>query len=348
MTEIFNNVGSLVRQNFKKLIFPMLIFVALVIVLFNFSELAEIGRLFSQAKWYWLVVAFLVQILNFVAQGNILRIIFKVLNLPKFKMVKLTQIGIAIISLNYIVPSLGVAGFVLFSRIFKKYGVKEGRTLMLLLVELICYYSGFIILLLLSLIYLFFKLGNIGHTQVVAVIGFSGIVLAIAGILYYFLSNKERARKRIGWIAKKIDLFEDGVPSKERSDELVEDLFQDFKWMKKNKRKIIKPIISQLTKFACDGLTIYFVFLAFGVVTPIGLGLVAFALGRLFGLISFIPGGVGPFEGSMVLIFNSLGYPLELALSVMLVYRLFSFWIYFPLGLFFYKKIEVEAKAVVE
>ena len=141
-------------------------------------------------------------------------------------------------------------------------------------------------------------------------------------------------------MAEKIDKAEDGIRQEDRIKELLNDFYKDLTWLKNNKLKILQPALMQFLKFLSDGLTIFLLFLAFGSLVPIGLGVVAFAFGRLFGLISFIPGGLGAFDASMVLIFNSLGTPLELALSVMLIYRFFSFWIYFPLGLVFYKQFE--------
>ncbi|MBU4360877.1 flippase-like domain-containing protein [Candidatus Parcubacteria bacterium] len=324
----------------KKLFFPILLLIAIIIVLFKFSELREIGQLFKQAKWYWLVLALLSQWLNFSLQANVYRASFKILKMPQMSFLKFIRIGITVIFLNFTIPSLGFAGNIWFLKKLKKQGIKEGKALLVVVIEFLCYYATFFLLLILSLVYLFFKLGHVGYTQKIAVIGFGLITCLVVYILYFFVGQKKRAHKRVVWLAEKIDKAEDGIRQEERIKELLNDFYENFTWLKKNKTKLLRPALMQFLKFLSDGLTIFLIFLAFGSLVPIGLGVVAFAFGRLFGVLSFIPGGVGAFDAAMVLIFNSLGVSFELALSVMLIYRLFSFWIYFPLGLFFYKQFD--------
>ena len=324
----------------KKIFFPILLLIAIFIVLFKFSELREIGQLFGQAKLYWLALAFGSQLLNFSLQAGVYKSTFKIVKIPNFSFLKLIKIGITVLFLNFTIPSLGFAGNIWFLKQLKKQGVKEGKALLSIVIEVICYYSAFFILLILSLIYLFFKLGDIGHTQKIAVIGFVLIIGFIIFTIYFFVGKKERAHKRVVWLAEKVDKAEDGIKQKDRIQELLNDFYQGLSWLKNNKIKILNPAIMQFLKFLSDGLTIFLIFLAFGSLVPIGLGVVAFAFGRLFGLISFIPGGVGAFDAAMVLIFNSLGVNFELSLSIMLIYRFFSFWLYFPLGLIFYKQFD--------
>ncbi|MFH1610901.1 MAG: lysylphosphatidylglycerol synthase transmembrane domain-containing protein [Patescibacteria group bacterium] len=332
--------GKSLKISFKKLFFPLLIVIVVVIVLFKFSELKEIGDLFKQAKWYWLILAFGAQWLNFSFQANVYRTSFKILKIPRVPFWEFIKISVTIIFLNFTIPSLGFAGNIWLLKHLKKHKVKEGRALLTVVIEFLCFYVALLVLLILSLIYLFFKLGHVGHTQQIAVIGLVALVALILIVIYFFVGNKEKSHKRVVWLAKKVDRAEDGITQEERIQELLDDFYENSKWLEVNKLKLLQPTAMQFLKFLSDGLTIFLIFLAFGSVVPIGLGVAAFALGRLFGVLSFIPGGVGAFEASMVLIFNSLGISLELSLSVMLIYRLFSFWIYFPLGLVFYRQLD--------
>jgi len=337
-SETLNNKS--LKVSFKKLFFPILLTVVVITILFKFSELRAIAELFKQAKWHWLLAAFGTQCLNFVCQGNVYNTSLKILKISKQSLVDLIQYGITILFLNFTIPSLGFAGNIWFLKKLKKQGIKEGKALLVVVIEFLCFYATFFLLLILSLIYLFFKLGHVGYTQKIAVIGFAIITCMVVFAVYFFVGKKKNARKRLVWLAEKIDKTEDGVRQEDRINELLNDFYKDLAWLKENKIKLLYPASMQFLKFLSDGLTIFLIFLAFGSLVPIGLGIVAFAFGRLFGVLSFIPGGVGAFEASMVLIFNSLGISLELALSVMLIYRLFSFWIYFPLGLFFYKRLD--------
>ncbi len=327
---------------FKKLFFPLLFFLVIIIVFLKISELKEIGRLFAQAKWYWLILALGSQIVTLFLQTSVYQKIFHILDIKVFNFWQMIRAAVSLTFLNYTIPSLGFAGNINFVKNLRRRGVSEGTAIMSVIMEFICFYTAFALTIFLSFLYLFFKLGHIGYTQKIAAGGFVIVLFLVIGITFFFLGNKKRAHKRVQWLAEKIDVAENGIREEDRVRELLNDFYTDFDWLKKNKKTIIKPTLIQLVRFLSEGVTIFLVFLAFGKFTPVGLGVVAFALGRMFGLVSFIPGGVGAFEGAMVLIFNSLKIPLELALSVMLIYRFLSYWLYFPAGIICYKHLNRE------
>jgi uncharacterized protein (TIRG00374 family) len=324
----------------KKLFFPVIVLVAVVILFLNFSELREIGRLFSVLKWYWVVLTFVALGLAFLAQAVVYNLILKIF---KFKWPggfgDLLQNVVTIIFLNFTIPSLGFAGNVWFIKRLKKNGMQEGKALMSVLSETACYYIAFFIALTFSVLYLFFSGQGLDVRQMV---GFGGFILVLAALFFggrFFLRDREKARKRICWLADKIDRAEDGKPQKERATEIVDGIYSNFYLVKENIKKFFWPITVQFSKYLIDGLMISLIFLAFGGQVSFFEAVMAFVFGRLFGIVSFIPGGVGAFEGAMVLILNSFGQPLELCLSVVLIYRFFSYWLYFPTGLWFLKRV---------
>jgi uncharacterized protein (TIRG00374 family) len=337
MSSFLNGNGKAIKAGLKKLVLPIILSLAIIIVFLKFSELKEIGRLFMQAKWYWLVVVLALQIFTSVLQTMVYQSIFKTLDIKSFGFYRMLIATTSMTFLNYTIPSLGFAGNISFIKNLRQRGVSDGTALMTVVMEFVCFYAGFAILVALCMAYLFFKLGSIGLTQKIAVGAFILIMLLIAGVVYFFLGNKKRARKRVHWLAEKIDMAENGIREEKRIEELLKDFYENFDWLKKNKKALISPTMFQIIRFVFEGVSIFFIFLAFGQMTAIGLGVTAFVLGRLFSLISFLPGGIGAFEGSMVLVFNSMGIRLELALAVMLIYRFFSYWLYFPVGLVCYK-----------
>ncbi len=333
------NNNKLFKIDLKKLFFPIVVFVVLVLILLNFSELKEIGRLFSQAKWYFIALAFVSQAVNAMLQTAVYKKIFSVLKMKVIDFTILFRAAVTTIFLNFSIPSLGFAGNIFFVKYLKKRGCKQGKALLAVILEFVCFYAAFIFVLILSFSYMFFKLGSIGATQQLAVGGFILVLMFIGYMVYFWLGNKQKAHRRASWFVKKFNQVEDGRDADEWMAEVLHDFYENSSWLKNNKRKIIKPVLIQIIKFFSDALTIYLIFLAFGITPPLGLPLVAFALGRLFGIITLIPGGIGAFEGAMVLAFNSLGVQLEVAFSVMLIYRFFSYWLYFPFGLAFYKDL---------
>ena len=83
--------------------------------------------------------------------------------------------------------------------------------------------------------------------------------------------------------------------------------------------------------FICT-LRIYLVFLMFGVEVKFFIVLGLWALCEIIGNVSMLPGGLGAYELSFVYLSSVLGIDSTLALSVVIIDRLFSFWIYLVVG----------------
>ena len=78
--------------------------------------------------------------------------------------------------------------------------------------------------------------------------------------------------------------------------------------------------------------TLYFISFAIG--HPIGfrLAFIVSSLVRFIAMITFIPGALGVFEGSMILILISFGVAASPAFAMTLLLRAFTFWLPMPVG----------------
>ncbi len=326
--------------SWKKLFFPIILLLVVCIVFFRLAELKEIGRLLMSAQIIWLLGAFFAQFLIVFLQGNVYRVIFKILRFPHLKLWYLMKSTVLILFLNFTIPSLGFAGNIHFLKNLKGQGVKEGKGLMSVIIEFVCFYSAFVLLTIWTLGYLIYHVGfsgRIAKTSIYILPIFILLLLIICFLLNFWLGKHGKAKGRVLWFLKKTGLSNgNDEENNARVDEILKDFYQDLDWIKNHKKDLIKPTLIQLIKFIGEGLTIILVFNSFGQTISVGLALAAFAFSRLISLISFLPGGLGTFEGSLVLVLNSFGFQLELALMVMLVYRFFSYWLYFPVGIFFY------------
>jgi len=81
-----------------------------------------------------------------------------------------------------------------------------------------------------------------------------------------------------------------------------------------------------------DLLTLYLLFMAAGQHVGFGPLLIGYGLPILLGKFTFLPGGVGIVEGTMVALYTGLGVPASTAVVVVLTYRVISFWIPTLLG----------------
>jgi len=90
--------------------------------------------------------------------------------------------------------------------------------------------------------------------------------------------------------------------------------------------------LSTVARFA-DGIVVYFAAQMLGVQLAIPTAVFTLAVSGLAGGISFLPAGTGAVETTMVGLFVLMGTRLSRALSIALVTRMFTLWIWVALGL---------------
>lgn len=87
------------------------------------------------------------------------------------------------------------------------------------------------------------------------------------------------------------------------------------------------PALGSFMGVGLDALCMYFVFVAAQRPVAFGVLLAGYGIPLLVGKVGIIPGGVGLVEGMMVAIFSGVGVPTATAVSVVLGFRVLSFWL---------------------
>lgn len=89
-----------------------------------------------------------------------------------------------------------------------------------------------------------------------------------------------------------------------------------------------RPLLGAGMNIGFDILTLYFLFIAAGYQVGPGVLFAGYGMPLLLGKMAFlIPGGVGVVEGTMAALYKGLGVPDPVVVVVILIYRLFSFWL---------------------
>ena len=89
----------------------------------------------------------------------------------------------------------------------------------------------------------------------------------------------------------------------------------------------VRPAVSSFGVLAFDLLTLKFVFIAAGEHLHLPLLIAGYGVPLLLGRASFLPGGIAIIEVAMAAIYGGLGVPANVAVVVVLTWRLISFWI---------------------
>lgn len=84
---------------------------------------------------------------------------------------------------------------------------------------------------------------------------------------------------------------------------------------------------------------IWFCFISLNTNLNFGLILTGFLIGRTFGVISFLPGGIGTQDASMVGFYTLFGVPLAEAILIAILFRVVYYFIPFAISLGFYRHL---------
>jgi uncharacterized protein (TIRG00374 family) len=93
-----------------------------------------------------------------------------------------------------------------------------------------------------------------------------------------------------------------------------------------------------------DLVSLYMVFIAFGVYPNPGVIIAAYLIALGLSVLSVFTSGIGVFEISMVSILVGLGLSFDLSFSASIVFRIIALWLFLPVGLYFYKRTMLDGK----
>jgi glycosyltransferase 2 family protein len=315
----------------KKKIFKLLIVlssaIALIILIFFTNSLEELSRMFTNARLYWIAVAFGCMVMYWVFDAALLHVITRGLleNQPFKQTIRFTMIGQFF---NAITPFSG-AGQPVQAYVMVKDGIKPGHAASILIIKtmfhqlIIVLYSLTAFALEASLFgtriphfYLFFTLG---------------ICINMAFLLFYalFFYNKEAARKLLLFIfmllrkvkfVKKVDNLQAKVESEMAS------FSEGAVLLRNNIGVLIKLVVLQILQFTFYFSIPYFIHLA--VESQKVLLWEMIAAQSMITLISLLvpsPGATGGVEGLSYLFFG-LFFTQGFIIPVILIYRILTYY----------------------
>jgi uncharacterized membrane protein YbhN (UPF0104 family) len=142
-----------------------------------------------------------------------------------------------------------------------------------------------------------------------------GIVAAIVPAL--LLGLRDRLSARLPALLLRI-------PGVRKASDLLSELPRGALW---SPRVASQTIGLQLGVFLLDSATLAVMLAASGAPTSLAVVFVSFVFASVVATLAFVPGGLGTFEGTCVVVLRSHGVPLEAALAGTLLLRGFTFWL---------------------
>ena len=285
---------------------------AVVAAALHFSEERAFVRLAERAEPLWLVVALLLQAGTYVAQGAIWR---RVGAAAGYQLTRKTAFGLGLAKLfaDQALPSAGVSSSILIAKALEQRQVPPAAVKASVLINIASYHLAYVMALTGALAIVAWR----GHTNTLVVVtavlfllfslGLSTAVLVLSG------HRHERLAGTLGrgpGLRTMFDFLADADARLVRSP-----------------RMLGNALGLQAAIVLLDAATMWTLIRALGVTASASDVFASFMIASLFRTMGIIPGGLGTFEATSVLMLRMVGVDLAVALAATLLFRGLSFWL---------------------
>jgi uncharacterized protein (TIRG00374 family) len=317
-----------------------IIFYALSLLVFYLGtkyigKLKDIEVLLLRMNPLWFVLTLIAQICTYLLNSCILRILLKK-EADRVGFFQLFKMSVVIMFVNQALPTGGISGNgYIFNQLVKR-AVPVNRAFTVLVLESICYYIAF--LLLLSVFYVWYLHNGLIVPPAVSYAVITGFVFYILlGIIVIILSD----RRTVSFVLHKLRRFNRIRQYVEKNNFFVLNggnkaataIFAG------NQTVILITILLQTGIIMCDVITVYTLMKGFHIFLPFHLITVGLLLSLAIGALPISPGSLIVYESAMTYFFTVLGLPVHQAFTITLLYRFFTFWLPIPAGLILYSNL---------
>jgi glycosyltransferase 2 family protein len=321
--------GSITRKllsTWRNWVLAALLIGGLVIAVLHWGDVKEFGKLLTEAKPIWLVVATVLQLATYVGLAAQWWLVLRQGNTPE-EGGGLLRLTFAKHFADQVVPTAGLSGNVLVVDRLVSLGVPRPNAVAALLLQVIAYYISYALGALWVLVVLWWK----SRSSVLLTCAVLVFLIIAIGIPWLTLWLHRRGQERLPrWVARwsKAQSF--------------------FKLVGEAPRELVRDprLIGWLTLlnglvFLADAVTMQACLLALGVHAPLSAGYVAFMFASIAVILGPIPMGLGSFEAVSIAMLRLFGVPFEAALSATLLFRGFTLWLpLIPGGLLLRKELK--------
>jgi glycosyltransferase 2 family protein len=305
-------------------------------VIFNLKEIKKVFLIISHSNLNFIYLAMLSIILSFVVVALTNKSILNTLG-HHVGFFKLFKLSIVMISINTVLPSMGLAGnTAMFHSLKSHHKIKEGKILSSMTIFYTALVVSFLIILMASLLS-FILVRNLGLLDLFWFIANLLLIILIFFTIYELMKNKRHFSNFIESIINKtLGLFKKKM-NKQKFYSIINEFYEGLRKIKNDKKHFLLPLLLLSLKHFFDALAIYLLFLSLGFNVSIFIIIFSIAIADILSLTMFVPGGIGVFELSIAGVLVAFGVPFNLSLAAVLLFRIFSFWIPTLIGVAIYK-----------
>lgn len=336
-------------MKFRHFAFFLILLLLGFLVLRNIGQIQQFIDLFKQLNIFILLLILPVRYGYYWASTRYFEHFYALSN----KRIPHWELFAGVVSMNFVntvIPTAGLSGAAYFAQIFKD-KVTHKQSYLAQFFWYIATFLSLVLILGISFIILFFSrsIAQISFRLLLIVISF---VLFVAFAVIAMTLNPKLfedflfiVTRPINWFLK---LIRKGAITQRQTKQFVDGYRSLIELFAAHPKQAVRPFADALLCIVFEVLSIFVVYLAFGVFVNPGVAGTAYVFALLMSGLSFFTSGVGLYEATMVGVSVALGVPFAAAFGATAVYRLVALWLFIPIGLYFYKRQTVDKPATKE
>lgn len=315
----------------RRWIFWLLVAIFFVFFIRNAGRIEDVINVILGGQLTWLGIALLLQAAYYLVYTRLYQSAFAVLDLD-YDYWEVFPYVLAGLAINIAAPTGGAASTILFMDHAAHVGKSVGKAIAGTLLVFVVHLSVTAVIIGAALAYLSL-IGQLQEYQLIATILF---LLFVLGFLCLFWLGTSFPK-----FFHKLLVFTRSIVNKIGRALLKKPEIVTEKWLNTNLESFIDaghavntyinrlqtPLFSAITMHIVNALSMWMVFLAFGVNPSFTILLVSYAMSQLFMIVSPTPQGIGVVEGIMTLAMGTLGMNTGVAAVIAVAYRGVAFWL---------------------
>ena len=328
-----------------KFLILIVLFLAITLVIFSFSELQSVILTLQQANIWFVILAATAEAGWAFVLGSIFHSIYSLLGIVESRR-RLTLLGLASTFLG-VVTTTAVGGLAMFLADGRRRGHPTGKVTVASALYLLLDYAAFFCVLAVGIVVLI-RRNNLGAGEVSSA---SLILLAVAVALGAILLLAYKSPVALGsWLASAARVINRllrpfihrAVSERGRAHEFAGDISSGLGSLPEKPRTLLIPFLLALLNKILLAVILMLCFLAFDVPFTAGTIVGEFAITYLFIIVSPTPAGVGVVEGLMPVALRTLRVDFSQAVIVTLAFRGITFWLPLAAGAAAFRHLHVD------
>ena len=332
---IINTESTRLRRIPWGIIIGLLLLAAIIgIAYLNRAEVIKAADLLRGVRPLYLALALGAVLSGFVCAGQIYGRVLAILG-HRAQIWWLTAAAMVTILINQAIPAGSVGAYAFLVASLRRRGFPVGSVAMVAGMELLSWNGAVLTAFSYGLIYLLVTTGlngaSVSYGALAAAIGL------LSGALYIASRPNETLHTWGLRLKSLVNRLFGPVLTNAQVSQAVDEIVASRRLILDQPWRMAMLVGMQLLIFFFHSLALLAILHGLGSTPPVAAMFAAYGLALIVSVFTLLPGGGGTVEAALTVALHAQGVPLEAALGAAILFRLISFWLMLPIGVFCYR-----------